>query len=97
MRKQSRIPTFKSYQDEATFWDTHSVTEFVDELKPVQIVYRPEASRTKKAHARYDAVVHVKISAQLKQLLDQKAKAQDSSVSALLRLWVHQKLTESAR
>lgn len=90
MRKPSKIPIFKSYQEEAEFWDTHSVTEFLDELKPVTVVYEPMRAKSKK-----DAVIHIKVSAKLKQRLDQKAKAQASTISALLRLWVSQKLAEA--
>lgn len=32
---QSRIPTFTSLEEEAAFWDSHSLGEFEDELEPV--------------------------------------------------------------
>lgn len=90
MSKPSKIPTFTSYEAEAEFWDTHSVTEFLDELKPVTVNYEPIRVKSKK-----DAVIHIKVSAKLKQRLGQKAKAQASTISALLRLWVSQKLVEA--
>lgn len=31
----SRIPTFQTVEEEAEFWDTHSFTEFEDELEEV--------------------------------------------------------------
>jgi Cys-tRNA synthase (O-phospho-L-seryl-tRNA:Cys-tRNA synthase) len=34
----SRIPTFKTIEEEAAFWDTHSSEEFADELTPVEDV-----------------------------------------------------------
>ena len=41
-RKKSRIPRFKSREEEAEFWDTHSTTEFEDEWKEVTLkVARP--------------------------------------------------------
>ena len=33
--KQSRIPVFKTIEEEADFWDTHSLEEFADELEEV--------------------------------------------------------------
>ncbi len=45
---KSRIPTFKSIEEEAAFWDTHSSEEFADELTPVENV------KIVKAHPRYD-------------------------------------------
>lgn len=32
---KSRIPTFKTIEEEAEFWDTHSLAEFEDELEEV--------------------------------------------------------------
>lgn len=34
---KSRIPVFSSRQEEAEFWDTHSLTEFEDEWEPVEV------------------------------------------------------------
>lgn len=34
----SRIPTFKTVEEEAAFWDTHSSEDFADELTPVEDV-----------------------------------------------------------
>ena len=40
--RQSRIPTFETYEEEAAFWDAHDTTEFEDEWEPVEIeVVRP--------------------------------------------------------
>ncbi len=36
MVPKSRIPTFKTIEEEAAFWDTHSSEEFADELTPVE-------------------------------------------------------------
>ena len=35
---KSRIPTFKTIEEEAAFWDTHSSEEFAGELTPVENV-----------------------------------------------------------
>jgi hypothetical protein len=92
------IPPFTSYEEEAAFWDTHSVADDWDKGKMVKVVYEPEAKKAKKPkQLKPDTAIHVKISAQMKHLLEQKAKAQASTISALLRLWVSQKLAESAR
>ena len=39
--KKSRIPEFKTYKEEAEFWDTHDFTEFEDETRPVQVEVSP--------------------------------------------------------
>jgi hypothetical protein len=91
------IPPFTSYAEEATFWDTHSVADDWDKRKLVKVMYAPEGKKAKNPKLPHDTVIHIKINAKMKQLLDQKAKAQASTISALLRLWVQQKLAESAR
>jgi len=41
-KAKSRIPRFKSREEEATFWDTHDTTEFEDEFVEVKLkVSRP--------------------------------------------------------
>src|SRR5947209_19719359 len=34
-RRKSRIPAFRTVEEEAAFWDTHDLTEFEDELAVV--------------------------------------------------------------
>ena len=31
------IPVFNSYEEEAHFWDTHSITDFAAETEPVKV------------------------------------------------------------
>lgn len=35
-RKKGRIPEFRSRQEEARFWDTHSISDYMDEMKPIK-------------------------------------------------------------
>jgi CopG antitoxin of type II toxin-antitoxin system len=35
--RKSRIPEFASREEEAEFWDTHDLTDYWDEFKPVQV------------------------------------------------------------
>lgn len=37
-----RIPALTNVEEEAEFWDTHAVTDFLDESHPVEIVVGPE-------------------------------------------------------
>lgn len=51
---RKRIPTFKSIEEEATFWDTHSSEEFADELIPVEDVKFVKAGMKKALTVRFD-------------------------------------------
>ena len=51
---KSRIPTFKTIEEEAAFWDTHSSEEFADELTPVEDVKFVKAHSKKALTVRFD-------------------------------------------
>jgi hypothetical protein len=36
-KPKSSIPEFKSYEEEAKFWDTHSIADYLDEFEPVEL------------------------------------------------------------
>jgi len=38
--RKRRIPKFRTYEEEAIFWDIHSPEEFCEEFKPVQVRFR---------------------------------------------------------
>lgn len=51
-----RIPAFDNIEEEAAFWDTHSVTEFVGaELQPVEVTIGPELADRQKKRLRQEA------------------------------------------
>ena len=44
MKRISKIPNFKNKEEEAKFWETHSVSDFLDELKPVKAKFAKKLS-----------------------------------------------------
>ena len=42
---RGRIPAFKSVEEEAAFWDTHDVTDYPEESRPVRFRVSPRACR----------------------------------------------------
>lgn len=40
-----RIPSFNNVEEEAEFWDTHDVTDYLDEAPSVKVVYGGLADR----------------------------------------------------
>lgn len=53
---KSRIPTFKTIEEEVAFWDTHSSEDFADELTPVENVKFVKARSRKALTVRVDQV-----------------------------------------
>jgi len=51
---KSHIPTFKTIEEEAAFWDSHSSEMFRDELIPVENVKFVKARSKKAQTARFD-------------------------------------------
>ena len=84
----SRIPEFRSREEEAAFWDTHDFTEFEDELE--EITY----------HQFVPAYVKNSVTAQLDQAtlagLAERAFAQEIGVSTLIRKWILKRLQYEA-
>ena len=40
----SNIPNFKDREEEAKFWETHSITDYLDEFQPVQAKFAKNLS-----------------------------------------------------
>ena len=53
-RTKSRIPTFKTVEEEAAFWDTHDLTEFEDDLEVVTDVTFVKAKPKRALTVRLD-------------------------------------------
>ena len=75
---RSRIPTFKTLEEEAAFWDTHSSEEFADELTPVEDVKFVKA-RSKKA-------LTVRVDEDMFEELSREAREKGIGPSTLARM-----------
>jgi hypothetical protein len=78
-----RIPNTDSIQELAEFWDTHSVTEFADQLE--------EVSEPVFARAMANAV-RVPLSAEERLAIRRIAASRGLEEAALIREWVKEKL-----
>ena len=82
--KKSRIPKFKSIEEEAEFWDTHSFADYWDEFKPVDLVV--ELSKPK------EETLVLRLTKDVKNKLEQKAKDKGVTISTLARILLTEKL-----
>jgi hypothetical protein len=80
-----KIPKFKSLEEEAAFWDTHSFADYWDEGKMIDLDFSPGPKR---------AVIHVKVAKSLKDRIEEISKAKHISVSSLIRMWTVEKLKQ---
>jgi hypothetical protein len=78
-----RIPTTDSIQELADFWDTHSVTDFDDQIEEVsEPVFGRQLANT----------VRVPLSAEERQAVRRMAASRGLQEAALIREWVKEKL-----
>lgn len=85
MKKINRkIPVFKSRREEARFWDSHDINDYLPVMKDVGVIYGAKIPK--------DETIVIRIQTKLKRKLDLIAKNQGLSLSTLLRLWFIEKL-----
>ena len=81
---KSRIPRFKTLEEEAEFWETHSTTEFEDEFKEVRVkVARPLGH-----------ILAVRLDAHTIDRLAEIGRAKGLGPSTLARMWLLERLEQ---
>lgn len=82
-----RIPKFKSLEEERRFWDTHSITEFMDELKPVKVKF----SKPKKK------LISLRLDSDQIKSLKEIASRKHLGYLTLIRYWISEHLAKEQR
>jgi len=52
--KPSKIPEFQSREEEAEFWDTHDITDYLEEMRPVKVRFSPNLAQGVESARRQD-------------------------------------------
>jgi len=84
----SKIPKFASEQEEADFWDTHSVTDYLDELTPVDVTIVDARPRKEQISLRLDRETITRLKA--------LARQRGIGYQTLIRMWVMERLSQEA-
>ena len=82
--KKNSIPNFKTYEEEAIFWDTHDFTDYLHETTPVKVVFSLKKPK--------DESLTVRLQANLKTKLIEVANQAGVNASTLARMWIVEKL-----
>lgn len=82
---KATMPTFNSVREEAAFWDTHDITDYLDELEISRGGYRPSPGEAK-------TVMTIRVAPSLKQQIEAIARSYDISASSLVRMWIVEKI-----
>jgi hypothetical protein len=78
------IPAFNSYEEEANFWDTHSITEFTEETEQVKV----------RATRGLSANVQVRFDPETDHELEAIARERGMKKATLIRTWVLERLRQ---
>ena len=89
LKKKVRIPKFKTYEEEAHFWDTHSITDFEDETEDVEIIFELDKPR--------DETVVLRVQKDVKERIEKLARMRGLNLSTLARMLLMEKLQENLR
>jgi hypothetical protein len=84
--RRKRIPEFRSREEEAAFWDTHDVTDYLDELRPVRVRAAPHLS----------AGMTVRLDPADREILGRIASERGVGPSTLVRMWIKERLRDEA-
>ncbi len=82
-----KIPDFKTAEEEAEFWETHSVSDYWEELEPVKEELDPELKAKIKARANLKRVT-LRLSQE--QIAAAKRIAAEKGIpyQTLMRMWI---------
>jgi len=86
-QKKSRIPKFESIAEEAKFWDTHSVTDYLDELTPVKV-------KVTLGQPKEESLT-VRMQVGLKRQMATLAQEMGVNTSTLARMWLVEKMKQT--
>ena len=81
-QKKSRIPEFKSKEEEAKFWDTHDFTDYTDGFKPVQVRFSKNLSKG----------VTIRLDPETLATLRSRAHEKGVGPTTLVRMWILENL-----
>lgn len=83
-RRQSRIPEFRTREDEAEFWDTHDLSDYWEELMPTEVRVSPTFTSEHLLTVRFDKADW--------DDLDRMAREQGIAPAHLVLDWVKDRL-----
>lgn len=87
MTRTKKIPKFKTIAEEARFWDTHDVADYLGEMKKIKVVFDPLAVK--------EETLTIRVQPNLKKRLEKMARNYGVNLSTLLRIWFIDKAREA--
>ena len=86
--QRNRIPDFASREEEAAFWDTHDITDYLDEF---QVVDRRDVA----VEENLSTGITVRLTPDMLYKLRRTAKQRGIGPSTLARMWIVERLHDT--
>lgn len=83
-----RIPRFRNDKEAAEFWETHDVTEFLDELEETEEKVSPELRRKVVERAELKKPVTLRLEPRQVEKAKEIARKKSVPYQTLLRMWI---------
>lgn len=83
----SRIPEFASREEEAEFWDSHDITDYRDELRPVRVRFAKRLSEG----------ITIRLDPETLEKLRHLAAEKGIGPTTLARMWILENLKEQTQ
>jgi len=88
MRKKKRIPQFKSDEECAQFWETHSIVDYMDEFEEADDIIFEKPQKQ---------VVTLRLERAFIQKLKAMARHKGLPYSSLIRMWLVEKANDEIK
>lgn len=82
MKPKEPIPEFKTREEEAEFWDTHDLSDYWAEWKPVKVRFAKNLSEG----------ITIRLDPETMQRVREEAKRKGIGPTTLIRMWVLERL-----
>lgn len=96
MAEKPVVPEFKSREEEAEFWDTHSAADYWDQLEPVQVEVDPELA-DRVAERRKTKRITLRLRECQLEAVKRIAAKKDIPYQTLIRSWVAEAIRREER
>ncbi len=83
---KKRLPEFKTEEEAAEFWDTHSLADYWDQMEPVQVTFAPGALKLKQ--------VCLRLSPPMIEQAKRIAASKGIRYQTLLRMWITERMKQ---
>ena len=83
---ESDVPSFTNREEEATFWDTHDVSDYWDELKQIKLKVSKNLSKG----------ITIRFDEETLEILRQQAHRKGIGPTTLARMWILERLQSNS-